>query len=305
MINLPPWAEDGSSQVVSEAASQSHPEPKSSSGQSDSPGQSIYKQDILNLLKPITEKYARGIQLIADTVAQASQAQIPEAVRRCLEAWTMSTQSERLWIQGVYETTHPSNATFTAVSLVALANNNKIPCLSYFCSLGVHGTLTAQSLTCQDMLTDMIKSLIVQVLLLLPDDLEMTPTLAPLRFETLLESQVDIEKAMLLFRDLRVFLPPYIHCVIDAAQEVEDRSDLAHTQSLCRVLRMILDIPNKSDKQEKAHGKVLKGCIMSDGYVDVLGVLAERAYVDKLEVSDTELEEDGPGLISQWERHDN
>ncbi|KAI0450703.1 hypothetical protein F5B21DRAFT_528707 [Xylaria acuta] len=265
-------------------------------------GRRFNKREILDLLSPITIKYARDIQHIVDAVAQASRAQITEAVRRRVEVWTTNGQSDKLWIQGPYERTHPSHTTFTAVCLVALANNSNIPCLSYFCSLGVHGTTAALHLTCQDMLTDMVKSLIVQLLLLLPDEVEATPSFSRSRFEELLSPQFNLEKAMLLFRDLRALTPPYIHCVIDAMQELEDRSDLHHTQSLYRVLRTILDIPDRSEHETAARENVVKGCITSDGYVDVLAVLAERAHIEKMEVDKSEelLAEDGPELVTQW-----
>ncbi|RWA13068.1 hypothetical protein EKO27_g2021 [Xylaria grammica] len=303
------WAADGSVQSIPSAIpANTSTIPKTPT--EDMPlrphSQRFNRQEILDLLGPITAKYARDIQHVVGAVTQASRAQITETVRRRIEVWTVSAQSDKLWVQGPYERTHPSNTTFTAVCLVALANNSNIPCLSYFCSLGVHGTAASLQLTCQDMLADMVKSLIVQLLLLLPDEMESTPSLSRYRFAKLLDPHIDIEESMLLFRDLRALAPPYIHCVIDAAQELEDRSDLRYTQSLYRVLRTILDIPDRSGRQTPARENVVKGCITSDGYVDVLAVLVERAHVEKMEVDESEelLAEDGPGLVSQWNEHD-
>ncbi|KAI0415251.1 hypothetical protein F5X98DRAFT_230062 [Xylaria grammica] len=303
------WAAAGSVQSISSATPENTSTiPKTPT--EDAPlrphSQRFDRQEILDLLGPITAKYARDIRHVVGAVTQASRAQITETVRRRIEVWTVSAQSDKLWVQGPYEGTHPSNTTFTAVCLVALANNSNIPCLSYFCSLGVHGTAASLQLTCQDMLADMVKSLIVQLLLLLPDEMESTPNLSRPRFAKLLDPHIDIEESMLLFRDLRALAPPYIHCVIDATQELEDRSDLHHTQSLYRVLRTILDIPDRSGCQTPARENVVKGCITSDGYVDVLAVLVERAHIEKMEVDESEelLAEDGPELVSQWNEHD-
>ncbi|KAI0536018.1 hypothetical protein GGR58DRAFT_476733 [Xylaria digitata] len=264
-------------------------------------GQRFNKQEILDLLSPITTKYAHHIQHIVNAVTQASHTQITEPVRRRIEVWATNQRSDKLWIQGPYERTHPSHTTFTAMCLVALANNSNIPCLSYFCSLGVHDTAEGLYPTSQDTLTDMVKSFVVQILLLLPDDMEATPSLSRSRFEKLLNDPLDIEESMLLFRDLRALTPPYIHCVIDAAQELEDRGDPRHTHSLYHALCTVLDIPNRSGHHAPVQERVVKGCITSEGYVEVLAVLAERADIGKIEVDTSEELRAQDGPVSQWD----
>ncbi|GAP93425.1 hypothetical protein SAMD00023353_10300130 [Rosellinia necatrix] len=265
--------------------------------------------ELVNLLDPIVAKYARDIQHVVNAVARASQAPIQDRVKRRIGTWTKSSRSDAIWLQGPYERTHPSHNTSTAVCLVALANNNKIPCLSYFCSLGIHGTREAQSLTCQDMLMDLVKSLIVQLLLLLPGNLKAGPGLERSRFERLLGPKADVAGALSLFCDLRALAPPYMHCVIDAAQGLEDRGDLQHMQNLFRVLRAISG-PAKASRhgstsQRPAREGVIKTCIASDGYAEVLAVLTERGHLEKLEYDADEFVEDGPGLVARWDYHNN
>ncbi|KAF2967505.1 hypothetical protein GQX73_g6028 [Xylaria multiplex] len=262
-------------------------------------GQRFNREEILDLLSPITTKYANHIQHIANAVTETSQAQITKPVKRRLELWATNTISDKLWIQGPYEITHPSHTTFIAVFLVALANNSDVPCLSYFCSLGVHDT--PEDIYPQDTLADMVKSFIVQILLLLPDDMEATPSLSRSRFEKLLHNPLDIKESMLLFRDLRALAPPYIHCVIDAAQELEDRGDRHHTENLYHVLYTVLDIPGRSGHRASVRENVVKGCVTSEGYVNVLKFLADHAEIDRIEINESEvlLAEDRPELISQ------
>jgi hypothetical protein len=70
------------------------------------------------------------------------------------------------------------------------------------------------------MLLDLIKSFIVQLLLLLPGESVEVPSLSRERFEELLDHTPSVEKALGVFRDLRAFAPSYIHCVIDATRSL-------------------------------------------------------------------------------------
>ncbi|KAI1131428.1 hypothetical protein F5Y10DRAFT_233646 [Nemania abortiva] len=270
------------------------------------------KQQILELLGPITTKYGRDMQLIVETALRASRVHIYDGTKRRIDSWTTNTHSDKLWIQGLHEVSHPSQNTLTSVGLVALANNSRIPCLSYFCSLGVYDSPETSSMSCEEMLRDLLKSLIVQLLLMLPNDIETTmPNLSTRRFERLLDPHFNVEEAVLLFRDLRGLGPSYMHCVIDAIQELEDRSDSAHTKNLLRVLREIANPFGGSDKHSllgSDESKVVKICFVSDGYTDVLAELAQYGHIEKVEPNDEFSEppdEDGRGLVISWQSEDD
>ncbi|CAJ2509403.1 Uu.00g144290.m01.CDS01 [Anthostomella pinea] len=258
------------------------------------------RQITLALLAPITAKYNQDIQNIVAITSRASNITIDHHVKRRIDAWTTSQQSDSIWLQGPHEISHPSQNTLTAVCLVALSNNSDIPCLSYFCSLEVHASGHPRIPSCRDMLLDLVKSFIVQLLLLLPEQVGDTTSLSPERFAKLVDPGVELDDALSLLHDLRAHAPPYLHCVIEAAQEVEDRSDSKHTRNLLRVLRELVEsprlgnVPGARDQGRQQAEKVIKVCLTTDGYVDALAELAQKGAVEKVQIHE-ETHVDGTG----------
>jgi hypothetical protein len=85
------------------------------------------------------------------------------------------------------------------------------------------------------------QSLIVQILPQ-PQTTSTTVEISLGCFERLLEPKVDVEEALLILQKLGCLVPPYMHIVIGGIQELEDRSDIQHTQNLSQVLRQVMSM---------------------------------------------------------------
>lgn len=264
------------------------------------------RQLILNLLEPVVKRFRDDTQAVVNITSSALHVSIDDQVKRRIDTWITNTCCEALWILGPHDVSHPSQNTLTAVCLIALSSRHDVPSLSYFCSLRTLSSLGSR-LTHKEILLDMIKSFIVQLLLRCPEHIATELDLSSSRFSMLMEPDVDIGMALELFFDVRTLAPRYMHCVIEAVQELEDRGDAQHTRQLQRALREIVKPPalwssrNSGDpgrevkemdapEPQRTRGseleRVMKVCFTSDGYVDALAELASRDEVEKVEYAE-------------------
>lgn len=105
---------------------------------------------------------------------------------------------------------------------------------------------------------------------------------------------------MELLRDLRSLVSPYLHCVISGVECLEDRNDEAQIRNLSCVLDTLTNMSggnspaaqsedlDSSSQQGRfpSPSQVTKLCLASDGYVDALARLVEKARLDKVEYVD-------------------
>lgn len=264
------------------------------------------RQLILNLLEPVVKRFRDDTQAVVNITSSALHVSIDDQVKRRIDTWITNPCCEGLWILGPHDVSHPSQNTLTAVCLIALSSRHDVPSLSYFCSLRTLSSLGSR-LTHKEILLDMIKSFIVQLLLRCPEHIATELDLSSSRFSMLMEPDVDIGMALELFFDVRTLAPRYMHCVIEAVQELEDRGDAQHTRQLQRALREIVKPPalwssrNSGDpgrevkemdapEPQRTRGseleRVMKVCFTSDGYVDALAELASRDEVEKVEYAE-------------------
>lgn len=264
------------------------------------------RQLILNLLEPVVKRFRDDTQAVVNITSSALHVSIDDQVKRRIDTWITNPCCEALWILGPHDVSHPSQNTLTAVCLIALSSRHDVPSLSYFCSLRTLSSLGSR-LTHKEILLDMIKSFIVQLLLRCPEHIATELDLSSSRFSMLMEPDVDIGMALELFFDVRTLAPRYMHCVIEAVQELEDRGDAQHTRQLQRALREIVKPPalwssrNSGDpgrevkemdapEPQRTRGseleRVMKVCFTSDGYVDALAELASRDEVEKVEYAE-------------------
>ncbi|ETI28431.1 hypothetical protein G647_00880 [Cladophialophora carrionii CBS 160.54] len=204
-----------------------------------------------------------------------SRVLVDAGVANRLQSWTKSDEADRLWIQGPRDTTRPSQNTLTAISLVALAKRHKIPLISYFCTIADdrHG---AALLT--DSLADMVSSLILQMVALLPSQFTTGLDLSPVRLGLVDKERGSISEKLDLLRDLRSLLPELVFCIIDGLQVLEDRSDRAHTRHLQQVIYCLCTF----DGDHEGGKTMTKVCFTTDGYVDILGAAARADALDKV-----------------------
>lgn len=264
------------------------------------------RQLILNLLEPVVKRFRDDTQAVVNITSSALHVSIDDQVKRRIDTWITNPCCEALWILGPHDVSHPSQNTLTAVCLIALSSRHDVPSLSYFCSLRTLSSLGSR-LTHKEILLDMIKSFIVQLLLRCPEHIATELDLSSSRFSMLMEPDVDIGMALELFFDVRTLAPRYMHCVIEAVQELEDRGDAQHTRQLQRALREIvkppalwssrnsgglgneateMGTPESQRTRESELERVMKVCFTSDGYVDALAELASRDEVEKVEYAE-------------------
>ena len=264
------------------------------------------RQLILNLLDPIVKRFRDDTQAIVNITSSALRVSIDDQVKRRIDTWITNPGCEAVWILGPHDVSHPSQNTLTAVCLIALSSRHDVPSLSYFCSLRTLSSLGSR-LTHKEILLDMIKSFIVQLLLRCPEHITTELDLSSSRLSMLMEPDVDIGMALELFFDVRTLAPRYMHCVIEAVQELEDRGDAQHTRQLQRALREIvkppalwssrnsgdpgrevkeMDAPEPQRTRESELERAMKVCFTSDGYVDALAELASRDEVEKVEYAE-------------------
>ncbi|KAK6829810.1 hypothetical protein PG987_010394 [Apiospora arundinis] len=261
-------------------------------------------KDILALLKPIATQYNNSIQELVDLTTRALTMPVDLQIKRHLEAWKSSMTGNRIWMQGPYDVSHPSQNTLTAACLVGLANNAKVPFLSYFCSLKRQQQMSSPGLSPPHILLDMMKSLIVQLLLLQTSDTSIIDI--PLTdFDRLLMGS-DLDTALNLLHKLRGLVPSYCLCVIESVDVLEDRGDGAHTANLHKVLREVINLgqPLREEREEKEEEvgayKTVKILLTTNGHVDVLAVAAQNGFLEKIEC-DSDESGDGEQLGSLWD----
>lgn len=261
-------------------------------------------QDILRLLDRIAGDHREQIQKLLSVTLRARRVEIEHQMRTRIMTWVEDLATDKLWIQGPYGVSTPSQNTLTAGFLVALSNTNKIPCLHYFCSINTREG-DGRNMTSRAMLVQMLKSFIIQLLLMRKDD-ELYIDIQLGRLERLVDATVEteVDDVLVVFRSLKAVAPPHLHCVIEGFQELEDRGDPQHTQDLENVVREIssLDHPPGTDQEapEESSG-TLKLMYLSDGYVDVLAQAIADDRLDKIAfTAEVERFEDGESAESSW-----
>ncbi|KAI4139375.1 MAG: hypothetical protein L6R39_006320 [Caloplaca ligustica] len=277
-----------------------------------------YRRDtLLDTLSLLKTAFTHEIQALLDMTTQASQLMIDAQVQRRLLQWNKDPNNRNLWIQGPYEVSNPSQNTLTAVCLVALSRQNDIPCVFYSCALTPENRGHNAQWSSGRALSDMVKSLAVQLIFLLPEKFISTRNFALDRFERLQHELLDIDDTLDLLQDLRSLVPPYLHCVVSGVQYLEDRDDKQHSRNLLRVLSTLTGQHKQSaeaashinrngapDQAEVSDSlQITKVCFTSDGYVDTLAQLVEQGCLSKVEYSDEAGEQPGEedvGLMPRW-----
>ena len=175
-------------------------------------GSRYVQKEILGLLKPLADRFGQNIKRVIDITSQASHVMTHTEIKDHITAWIKAFTDRRLWIQGPHDVSNPSQNTLTAACLVALSNKNDIPCISHFCNLCLGESPESAVSTLRQELMDMLKSLIVQMVLIMPGIVDTQLDLSPARFKTLELEAFSVDDALQLLSDLRSVGPPYLHC---------------------------------------------------------------------------------------------
>lgn len=261
-------------------------------------------QDILKLFDTIAGDHREQIHNLLNVTSRARRVEIDRQMRTRIMTWVENLATNKLWIQGPYDVSTPSQNTLTAAFLVSLSNTNRIPCLYYFCSINTRQG-DGRNMTSKAMLVQMLKSFIIQLLLMRKDD-ELYFNIPLGHLERLVDATVEteVDDALVVFRSLKAAAPPHLHCVIEGFQELEDRGDPQHTRNLENVVHEIssLDIPRGTDQEVPEElSRTLKLMYLSDGYVDVLAQATADDQLEKVAyTAEAERFEDGESTESSW-----
>ena len=286
------------------------------------------RQSILGSLDPIVEGFHKAVRSISDITSHALNLTVDNQVKRHIDDWIINPLGKAIWIQGPHDVSRGSQNTLTAACLIAVSGQNSVPCIFYFCSLKTPPYSEPSCLSCQEILLDMIKSFTIQLLLLAPENIITELDLSPSRLAKLLDPNLDIKATLQIFLDVRTFAPPYLHCIVEGVQELEDRTDTGHTRFLFRALHEIIDFPTSrtpweagsirrsdpgdeklrlsraAETEQSQLTKVTKVCFFTDGYMDALSALASQDRLDKVEYAEESHEpgaEEGSRLVSSWD----
>lgn len=284
-------------------------------------GSRYIRKEILGLLKPFADRFGQNIKRVTDITSRASQVMVHTEIKSHITAWIRSATHRRLWIQGPHDVSSPSQNTLTAVCLVALSSQKDIPCISYFCDMRLGESPENAIFYRRQELIDMLRSLIVQMVLIMPEVVDTLLDFSPARFETLEQEAFSIDDVIQLLYDLRSVGPPYLHCIISGIEVLEDRDDIQHTQDLLRVLDAFTTIHEEktaiapdevseigADKPRENLSQTTKLCFTTDGYMDALARLAGDDRVDKVEYSsevDESFGEETSGVMPHWSNRMN
>ncbi|KAJ1323734.1 hypothetical protein MN608_10979 [Microdochium nivale] len=281
----------------------------------------ITVSEALKLLEPMIRKHKDAVDRLIAITSRTANLKINNLVGRRLQTWLAGRDSTPLWIQGPHGVSHPSQNTLTAASLVAVARKNGASFVYYFASVQCRSP-EAGCRTVQQLLLDLIKSLIVQLLLLArqSDGADTTLYLEVAKIEQLPTRGPDFDHVLAVLRGLRPLVPRRLYCFVEAVQELEDRGDKLHTRNLRALFKELANLgqpvtadPGSASDGEMTGrgddelGKTVKICLLSDGHVDVLAASAQGGFIEKIsytsEVDDLG-EDDGGQVGVSWDAED-
>ncbi|KAI1477679.1 hypothetical protein F4774DRAFT_427095 [Daldinia eschscholtzii] len=200
--------------------------------------------------------------------------------------WDGSGEEDCIWIETPHMPIGYSQNTLVAMHIVSLSANNNIPCLFYFNSLTTRPNEGPQ-LTRWALMMDMLRSIVVQLLLILPREIYTDIDLSTSRFEKLAETSASLHDSLALLRDVRAHVGDKLYCVIEGVQKIDEPNDLAHSAALEAILlefrsHISLLVSNASLGSHIPR-KTVKACFTSDGPTTVLEVMERQGQVVKIQ----------------------
>jgi hypothetical protein len=202
-------------------------------------------------------------------IDQAAELALNKEVVLRIQAWTGSSISQTLWIQGPSLAGMTSRYTLTSAYLVSTAQKANIPVLSYFCqhpgdrrrsSSGSESDGRTDNRV--DDFTKMLYSLISQLLeFLSPGVVESELDFSSTRFASLSTTSEPSSTAISLLKDLLSTGPQLLFCIIDGLQFLAPET--------LEALWSLVDLLRGRQKDDR----ILKVLYTTDGFVEMLGKL--------------------------------
>lgn len=250
------------------------------------------RQAVLHLLLPI---YTMDSNHQSTILRIGSYGPVEEADNNVMTRWDAfanSTVSGAMWIVGPGGVPQPSQTSISSLHCMVKARETGLSLLSYSC----HARMceAAGVLSPQQMLLDMIRCLILQVLMLKRGrHIRTEVDLSAPSLTVLIGRDANIQTALQMFLHVRFELAPSYLCVIEGAQYLQDPADLAHTEDLRQVFAELVKPPLLWTSSRSLPGATAacistvggpvpptKVYVASDGYVGVLRQLALQGQIE-------------------------
>ncbi|KAL8792171.1 MAG: hypothetical protein Q9195_005267 [Heterodermia aff. obscurata] len=196
-------------------------------------------------------------------VAQSEDLSIHVGIFDRIQQWNAAKTSQCLWIQGPFQASRPSHYTLLNTYILATAERASIPAISYFCEPGTD-------------IVQMVYSLILQTVALIPDDFRSDLDFTSARFDTLAGTTDSLSDAIHLFKDLLSVGPYLLFILVDGLQVLGTASNAGPLTNFVRAIR---------DFGEEAtdRSRTVKTLFTTDGFVQALTALKGNQRLDALD----------------------
>ena len=201
---------------------------------------------------------------VSTLVAQSEGLNVNIHILERIQAWNSATGSQVLWVQGPFQVPKPSRYTLLSTYVLAAAQRASIPAVSYFCEADT-GIL------------EMVYSLILQTVELIPHDFPSELDFTSARFDCLDGTVETLTDAIRLLKDLLQIGPYLLFVIIDGLQALNTASEPALLSAFIEALR---PLGNGSDQSGSRTVKLL---VTTDGMVDALTSLRMDERLDALD----------------------
>jgi hypothetical protein len=220
-------------------------------------------------------------------IGRVRSLKVDSEVQRRIEAFLQATGDQALWIQGPGDVSLPSQNTMTAALLASIISQNKGICIQYYNSVT---TMQGRNRDHRLALGVLITSLTVQILLALsPDEMKTIKHLAP-QIADLGSGELSYNEALELLITLRKALSKDTFIVIDYCQVLEQQRDQEYTATLQTLLNTLLTLQSgdgsdrrAADGLAQASVPTTKICLLTDGYMNLLGQVRRKRQLDHVE----------------------
>lgn len=255
----------------------------------------------MRMLRADLEEHMGNINKL---LGRITSLEIDRDVRAHLMVLLDSPTDHVLWIEGPTNTVLPSQNTTTAAVLASIAARDGVHCVKYFNSVSIlqkrYNTLHRFQ-----RLQDLINSLIMQLVAIVPESRLAELTLLHQDLGALGKRKLSIDKSLALLVALRAAISSQLIILLDYCQVLETSGDPEYSRTLCRFFQTICRLGHtpaeatvsQVDKSLGGHGGeskeqesitdsstncstmrsyVTKVCLTTDGYMNTLAVLRKK-----------------------------
>ncbi|KAI0117410.1 hypothetical protein F4814DRAFT_448412 [Daldinia grandis] len=204
--------------------------------------------------------------------------------------WIRSLEDHTIWIPHGLNggpTTNLNQVTLEALYAKAVSDNVGIPSVYYFYSFRPFVPRGAPEPSKSEMLLDMIRSIIVQfIILFLPEETYTDLDLSPERLQGVASPRATLNEALSLLTDVRTFAFTYTHCIIEGFEKVDDNNDPSQKRDIQLVVdELSKHIPVMASNVQAGDvlvEKVIKTCFTSTISMGVFEDMVNHGLVERV-----------------------